>query len=230
MLRKEVREEQSFVHGRRTPDGKTEGIGLESNRIQAEKDKTGQNIAETYHLLSKKQTKKLEDKQVYLRYHQTQAKTTTTKLNQKHTLTLRRSPRKRCCVEQKVHRKKNNQLFFANVLCLVVMCREKIARISFFKTTQLNNIRITLSSHSISLLSNTHTHKSFFYYLFGSGRQPEGMASITGCVFIILINNGKNSYYYTLEYMKQRLFGKREREIARRKLGAAAEQENMSKR
>lgn len=50
-------------------------------------------------------------------------------------------------------------------------------------------------------------------------------ASITGCVFIILINNGKNSYYYTLEYMKQRLFGTEKR---RRKLGAA-EQEHMSK-
>lgn len=68
--------------------------------------------------------------------------------------------------------------------------------------------------------------------MFGSVNVPAAAtaaaewASITGCVFIILINNGKNSYYYTLEYMKQRLFGKKRE---RRKLEAAAEQENMSK-
>lgn len=75
------------------------------------------------------------------------------------------------------------------------------------------------SDKSISFFSNTHTHSNpFFYYLFGSVNVPAAAtaaaewASITGCVFIILINNGKNSYYYTLEYMKQRLFGKKERE------------------
>lgn len=150
------------------------------------------------------------------------------KIRTTHTLTLRRTPRKRCCVFEKVHRK-NKTPFCKCVLCLVVVvCREKIARANqlFFDTNQHRSeptlITNSSSSRSISFFSRKRklVPQEILFLLLVRGsvayapapaRRKTGIYYY-GCVFIILINNGKNSYYYTLEYMKQRLFGKNERE------------------
>lgn len=133
---------------------------------------------------------------------------------------------------EKVHRNKTITTFSANcVLCLVVVCREKIARapISFFY--QHRTEPTLISSSSISFFStkqnvNVQAAKKILFLLLVRGsvacapapaRRKTGIYYY-GCVFIILINNGKNSYYYTLEYMKQRLFGKN----ARRKFRSRA--------
>lgn len=133
------------------------------------------------------------------------------------------------------------QLLFCNcVLCLVVVCRKKnYARANQLFYQQINIVQnqpLISSSSSISFFSqnvNVHRKKILFLLLVrGSvacapapARRKTGIYYY-GCVFIILINNGKNSYYYTLEYMKQRLFGKNVR--ARRKFRRSSrEQENM---
>lgn len=146
------------------------------------------------------------------------------KIRTTHTLTLRRTPRKRCCVFEKVHRK-NKTSFCKCVLCLVVVvCREKIARANqlFFRYKSTSFRANSSSSRSISFFSRKRklVPQEILFLLLVRGsvacapapaRRKTGIYYY-GCVFIILINNGKNSYYYTLEYMKQRLFGKNERE------------------
>lgn len=129
---------------------------------------------------------------------------------------------KKCTVKTK--------LLFANVFCVsLLLCAGKKSRapISFFFDTNQHRSEPTLitnssSSRSISFFSRKRklVPQEILFLLLVRGsvacapapaRRKTGIYYY-GCVFIILINNGKNSYYYTLEYMKQRLFGKNERE------------------
>lgn len=122
------------------------------------------------------------------------------------------------------------KLLFANVFCVsLLLCAGKKSRapISFFFDTNQHRSEPTLitnssSSRSISFFSRKRklVPQEILFLLLVRGsvacapapaRRKTGIYYY-GCVFIILINNGKNSYYYTLEYMKQRLFGKNERE------------------
>lgn len=129
---------------------------------------------------------------------------------------------KKCTVKTK--------FLFANVFCVsLLLCAGKKSRapISFFFDTNQHRSEPTLitnssSSRSISFFSRKRklVPQEILFLLLVRGsvacapapaRRKTGIYYY-GCVFIILINNGKNSYYYTLEYMKQRLFGKNERE------------------
>lgn len=120
------------------------------------------------------------------------------------------------------------KLLFANVFCVsLLLCAGKKSRAPisfFFDTNQHRSTLITNSSSSRSISFFSRKRKLvpqeilFLLLVRGSvacapapARRKTGIYYY-GCVFIILINNGKNSYYYTLEYMKQRLFGKNERE------------------
>lgn len=161
--------------------------------------------------------------------HTTQKhKQTENKKNQNHTHTHSQKNAEKAelsCVFEKVHRNKTITTFSANcVLCLVVVCREKIARapISFFLSTSFRT-NINQQQQHFFLLHQTKRKRTgrkkilFLLLVRGSvacapapARRKTGIYYY-GCVFIILINNGKNSYYYTLEYMKQRLFGKNAR-------------------
>lgn len=145
--------------------GKNRGKGLASNRIYAEKGQTGQNIADTYHLLSKKTENQKINKSISDTINHKKKKKTTTKVYQKHTLTLKRSPRKRCCVEQKVHRKKSKTILLCK--CLVSCCcvqgknRKRAPKSAFSKQLKTQQHQNNINQQHFFLLQHIHSQILF---------------------------------------------------------------------
>lgn len=118
------------------------------------------------------------------------------------------------------------KLCFVSCCCVQGKNRARAPISFFYQHIKIVQNQPLISSSSISFFSQNNKRKRtgrkkilFLLLVRGSvacapapARRKTGIYYY-GCVFIILINNGKNSYYYTLEYMKQRLFGRNEKEI-----------------
>lgn len=115
-----------------------------------------------------------------------------------------------CCCVQGKNRARANQLFLSTSFRTNINQQQHFFLLHQTKRKRTDRKKILfllLVRGSVACAPAPARRKTGIYYY--------------GCVFIILINNGKNSYYYTLEYMKQRLFGKNARRKFRSRAVAA---------